>query len=233
MPPKGLPQPKPADREFLTKWLESELDRNAAAHPDPGRVAIHRLNKAEYNNAVRDVLGVDFTPADDFPPDDAGYGFDNIADVLSLPPVLMEKYLSAANKVSRMAVGNVKIDPFLDRVTIDRRENQSERLSDHVPFGTRGGTVISHRFPVDAEYLIRARLTGDLDPELHPILDFRVDGKRIKTQEISFSDKEEDEDRRRVRAAYADSVRCPRSGSDVPAGVARARRTGPPARQQR
>ena len=71
-----------------------------------------------------------------------------------MPPVLMEKYLSAANKVSRMAVGNVKIDPFLDRETIDRRENQSERISDTVPVGTRGGTIISHRFPVDAEYLI-------------------------------------------------------------------------------
>ena len=198
MPPARLPQLKPVDREFVLKYLETELDRNAAAHPDPGRVAIHRLNKAEYNNAVRDVLGVDFTPADDFPPDDAGYGFDNIADVLSLPPVLMEKYMSAANKVSRIAVGNIKIDPFLDRITVDRRENQADRLSDSVPFGSRGGTAISHRFPVDAEYLIRARLRGDLNPALHPVLDFRVDGKRVATREIKISADEEDEDKRRV-----------------------------------
>ena len=208
MPPAKLPQLKPADREFVAKWLETELDRNAAAHPDPGRVSIHRLNKAEYNNAVRDLLGVDFTPADDFPPDDAGYGFDNIADVLSLPPVLMEKYLSAANKVSRMAVGNVKIDPFLDRINIDRRENQNDRLSDSVPVGTRGGTLISHRFPVDAEYLIRARLRGDLNPALHPVLDFRVDGKRVSTREIRFSAQEEDEEKRRVELR-----------AQIPAGV--------------
>ncbi|HEY3741581.1 MAG TPA: DUF1592 domain-containing protein [Bryobacteraceae bacterium] len=198
MPPKGMPQPKTDDRAYIVQYLETELDRNAAEHPDPGRVSIHRLNKAEYNNAVRDVLGIDFTPADDFPPDDAGYGFDNIADVLSMPPVLMEKYLSAANKVSRMAVGNVKIDPFLDRTTLNRKESQAERLTDTVPVGTRGGALISHRFPVDAEYLIRGRLTGDVEPGRHPILDFRLDGKRIKTEEIRFSDKEEDEDTRRV-----------------------------------
>lgn len=198
MPPTGLPQPKAADRELVMKWLETELDRAAAAKPDPGRVAIHRLNKAEYNNAVRDVLGVDFTPADDFPPDDAGYGFDNIADVLSLPPVLMEKYLSAANKVSRTAVGNVKIDPFLDRVNIDRRESQNDRLSDALPPGTRGGASITHRFPVDGEYLIRVRVRGDINLSVHPVLDFRLDGKRIRTEEVRFSPAEEDEEKRKI-----------------------------------
>ena len=96
MPPKGLPRANAADTGAFVSWVEGELDRAAAEKPDPGRVGIHRLNRAEYNNAVRDLLAVDFTPADDFPADDAGYGFDNIADVLSMPPVLTEKYMAAA-----------------------------------------------------------------------------------------------------------------------------------------
>ena len=99
MPPAGFPKPKPAAAATFTHWAETELDRQAALRPDPGRVTLHRLNRTEYNNAVRDLLAVDFTPADDFPADDAGYGFDNIADVLSLPPLLMEKYLNAAGKI--------------------------------------------------------------------------------------------------------------------------------------
>lgn len=100
MPPTGMPRPPLAATSAVLGIVGGELDRAAEAKPDPGRVAIHRLNRAEYNNAVRDLLAVDFRPADGFPADDSGYGFDNIADVLSLPPMLMEKYLSAAGRVS-------------------------------------------------------------------------------------------------------------------------------------
>jgi Protein of unknown function (DUF1592)/Protein of unknown function (DUF1588)/Protein of unknown function (DUF1587)/Protein of unknown function (DUF1585)/Protein of unknown function (DUF1595)/Cytochrome C oxidase, cbb3-type, subunit III len=104
MPPDGKPQPTQAERDRITGWIDRELFKIDPTHPDPGRVTIHRLNRAEYNNTIRDLVGVDFHPADDFPPDDSGYGFDNIGDVLSLPPMLMEKYLAAADKILDQAI---------------------------------------------------------------------------------------------------------------------------------
>src|SRR5215475_2434068 len=114
MPPKGVPRPDPAEQKAVISWVESEFDRaDRMAKPDPGRVTARRLNRAEYKNTVRDLLGVDFKPADDFPQDDSGYGFDNIGDVLSLSPVLMEKYLAAAEKIARTAVyGPELMKPF-------------------------------------------------------------------------------------------------------------------------
>jgi hypothetical protein len=196
MPPTGAPKPTTQDTHVIAAWLEHELDQLAAVKPDPGRVAIHRLNRAEYNNAVRDLLAVDFTPADDFPADDAGYGFDNIADVLSLPPVLMEKYLSAATKVTRQALGLVKVEPALERFTIERRLPQGDRFSEDFAFGSRGGATVRHRFPFDAEYLIRARMRGEHPKALAPMLDFRVDGRRVHLVEARISEQEEDEGRR-------------------------------------
>jgi mono/diheme cytochrome c family protein len=104
MPPKEMPRPDKAEVEKVCRLIESELARaDQFARPDPGRVTARRLNRNEYNNTVRDLLGVDLQPADDFPQDDSGYGFDNIGDVLSLSPVLMEKYLAAAERVARTA----------------------------------------------------------------------------------------------------------------------------------
>src|SRR6266853_250938 len=100
IPPTGAKQPSPDEVKAVSRWIETELARiDHNTKPDPGRVTAHRLNRFEYNNTIRDLLAVDFHPADDFPADDAGYGFDNIGDVLSLSPVLMEKYLAAAEKV--------------------------------------------------------------------------------------------------------------------------------------
>src|SRR5205085_5142081 len=105
MPPQPLPRPADAELRAATTWIERELDRfDSMAKPDPGRVTARRLNRAEYNYTVADLLGVDFRPADDFPQDDTGYGFDTIGDVLSLSVVQMEKYLSAAETVARTAV---------------------------------------------------------------------------------------------------------------------------------
>ncbi len=198
MPPVGFPKPTAAAATTFTHWAETELDRLATLRPDPGRVTIHRLNRTEYNNAVRDLLAVDFTPADDFPADDAGYGFDNIADVLSLPPLLMEKYLNAAGKVSRQALGLVKTTQALDKYTADKRRSQRARVSDELPFGTRGGLVVKHRFPVDGEYLVRIRLSGQFDKTLPaPLLDLRLDGTRIKLFATPISMEEEEEEKRR------------------------------------
>src|ERR1051325_5480285 len=99
MPPEKKPQPTPEERELITTWIQSEIFKCDCDHPDPGRVTIRRLNRAEYNNTIRDLVGADLKPADDFPADDSGYGFDNIGDVLSLSPVLLERYLTAAGKI--------------------------------------------------------------------------------------------------------------------------------------
>ena len=105
MPPEDEERPDPKDVEAVTRWIEQEFGRlERITPPDPGRITARRLNRTEYNNTVRDLFGVDVRPADDFPQDDAGYGFDNIADVLSLSPVLLEKYMVAAEKVVRTAM---------------------------------------------------------------------------------------------------------------------------------
>src|SRR5207237_4414353 len=105
MPPMRMPRPNASEMKEVTRWIEGEFDRvDRLAKPDPGRITARRLNRTEYNNTVRDLLGLDLRPADDFPQDDSGYGFDNIADVLSLSPVLMERYMAAAERLARAAV---------------------------------------------------------------------------------------------------------------------------------
>src|SRR5436305_8553434 len=123
MPPKGMPRPDRAEVEQVCRLIEGEFAHaDRQAKPDPGRVTARRLNRNEYNNTVRDLLGVALRPADDFPQDDSGYGFDNIGDVLSLSPVLMEKYLAAAEKVARTAIfGPEPMKPTLDRCSIAGR----------------------------------------------------------------------------------------------------------------
>ncbi len=127
MPPKGLPRPPAEEITKVTNWLSTQFDRvDAAAKPDPGRVTIRRLNREEYNNTVRDLAGVKIRPADDFPQDDSGYGFDNIGDVLSLSPVLMEKYVAAAEKVARTAVfGTEQLKPTLVRLAPTGSQHQA------------------------------------------------------------------------------------------------------------
>jgi hypothetical protein len=194
MPPPGLPRPAEDDAKAFTHSLETELDRSAAAHPNPGRPAIHRLNRAEYNNAVRDLLGLDLNVSADFPPDDSGYGFDNIADVLSVSPMLMEKYMVAAGRVSKLAVGAVRGAPAIDQLLVDRKVRQNDRISDDLPFGTRGGAIFQRYFPLDAEYAIRVRLRGTASPAK---LDIRLDGRRVKLIDVAISPREEDEESRK------------------------------------
>jgi mono/diheme cytochrome c family protein len=114
MPPAGLPRPNNETYHEFTSWLESALDKAAAAHPNPGRPTVHRLNRAEYSNSIRDLLAVDTAPLVTLPPDDTGYGFDNIGAVLSLSPVLIERYMSAANKIVKVAIGDPQMKPQQD-----------------------------------------------------------------------------------------------------------------------
>ncbi|RPI61513.1 MAG: DUF1592 domain-containing protein, partial [Lysobacterales bacterium] len=187
MPPHdGGPRPQPAESAALLAWLVGELDRSAAESPDPGRtVPFHRLNRSEYRNAVRDLLGVHVDVAGLLPGDDASYGFDNIGGVLKLSPTLLERYLSAADKVSRLAVGTaspfVAIDSF--RVPDDRSQ---ERRLPGMPFGTRGGLRIEYTFPQDAEYEISAALARDLNEGMPvytepQVLEISIDRRRVAT----------------------------------------------------
>ena len=154
----------------------------------PGRVAVHRLNRAEYTNAVRDLLALDVDVQWLLPADDSGYGFDNIADVLSVSPVLLERYLSAARKVSRLAVGDPKIRADVQIYEVPPLLEQDHRMSEDLPFGSRGGTAIHHNFPLDGEYIIKVRLqrSGKFhDQDIMGIseprqLEVLVDGQRVK-----------------------------------------------------
>jgi hypothetical protein len=163
MPPAGMPRPDAARREELAKWLETSLDAEAAAHPNPGRPAIHRLNRAEYSNAIRDVLALDVNPGAELPVDDSGYGFDNIGDVLSVSSSLLDRYLSVGRKIARMAVGDPAIKPSEETFEPRREPNRgsasvplrAEWTSDDLPFNSAGGLSVKYYFPLDAEYVIR------------------------------------------------------------------------------
>jgi hypothetical protein len=183
MPPPGMPKPDRAQLEALTARVESALDRAAVDTPRPGRTAMHRLNRAEYANAIRDLLALDIDAAALLPPDDESSGFDNIADVLTISPSLMERYLSASWNISRQAVGNVNIAAGTSVYRVRPDLSQDQHV-EGLPPGTRGGLLVKHTFPVDGEYTVKLRLwrnTFDLmrgmeDP--HDI-EISMDGQRL------------------------------------------------------
>ena len=158
MPPPGLPRPDPAARHEFVESLITALDHAALAAPNPGRTLIHRLNRAEYGNAIRDLLGLEIDPRSLLPPDDEAYGFDNIADVLTVSPTLLERYQSAARRISQLAIGDPAIRPAFETYTVPERLVQDDRTSDDLPFGSRGGLAVRYLFPLDGEYVLRVRL---------------------------------------------------------------------------
>jgi len=184
--PFGSPRPAPEVYVAAADALEGALDRAAAAHPNPGRVALHRLNRNEYTNAVRDILALEMDAATLLPSDETGYGFDNIAGVLSMSPGLLERYKLAAWKVSRLAVGDPQMKPVIDQYKISRLLVQDERMNDDLPFGSRGGGVITHVFPLDGEYSIRIELQRAYAAHVikgigqREQIDLRLNGERIK-----------------------------------------------------
>jgi len=179
MPPVGNPSPDPADRAKLVTWLETELDHAAALKPNPGAPAIHRLNKAEYSNAIRDLLGLDMDHSAGLPADDSGYGFDNIGDVLNVSPLLLEKYIASARRISRLALGTLKPSSAAEKFTPPR--GTANDAIDQLPPAERGGILFERYFPFDAEYLIQVRIKGNPGTGLPaPKLDLRLDGKRVK-----------------------------------------------------
>ena len=168
----------------FASWLEGELDRAWAAAPNPGRTEpFHRLNRVEYRNAVRDLLGLDLDVSSLLPGDDVSFGFDNIAGVLTLSPTLMERYLSAAQKVSRLAVGTPARTPSIDYYRVADDLSQDVHLPG-LPLGTRGGTRSAIRSRWTAIYEIRPRLTRDLNESMPlyteaQVLEISIDGQRV------------------------------------------------------
>ena len=187
MPPPGLPRPDSAIYSGLAQWLEAELDRAWVASPNPGRVApVHRLNRTEYNNAIRDVLAVDVDVTSLLPGDETADGsFDNFADVLTISKAHIERYLSVARQVTRLAVGLPPLSPSIEVFEIPLHIVQDDRRSEDLPFGSRGGTAVAHQFPVDGEYVIKVRLRRQYQDYLVGMgwpqqLDVRLDGALLE-----------------------------------------------------
>jgi hypothetical protein len=157
MPPPGSPRPTEAEYAGFTGWLAASLDRAWEGRSTPGRYVVHRLNRAEYANAVRDLLAVDIDVSDLLPTDGAEFGFDNIATALKTSPLLLEGYVNAAQRVSAMAVGDPQVRPGTTEHSISREFSQNGYI-DGLPLGTVGGTVVRHVFPADAEYKLSGRL---------------------------------------------------------------------------
>ena len=195
MPPAGSPRPAEATYRAVASWLETEIDTVALASPDPGRgETFHRLNRAEYHAAVRDLLAVDVDVAELLPADDTfEHGFDNNGDVLSISPDLVSRYLSAARRISRLAVGIPPVGPAVATYRVHPGLVQDDRQDDKLSFGSRGGIAIPHYFPVDGEYTIRIRLHRNFSDYIIGYaapqeLDVRVDGALVKRFEVGDAD---------------------------------------------
>jgi hypothetical protein len=181
MPPEN---PRPSEAAYVTaaSYLENELDAAAAAHPNAGEVPLfRRLTRTEYRNAIRDLLGIDRMPAElDFelllPADNASSGFDNIADLLFVSPVVMERYLAAAQKIARLAVGDIQAPVLVNIHQLSEQQPQDDRV-DGLPFGTRGGLAVESYFPLDAHYLVEVETASPVR-EPHEI-ELNVDGARV------------------------------------------------------
>jgi mono/diheme cytochrome c family protein len=188
MPPQGAPHPDPAAQQTLVAFLTMTLDRAAVASPNPGRPLVHRLNRTEYANAVRDLLAVDVDTSSMLPPDDAAYGFDNIADALTISPILLERYLTAAGKISSLAVGDPQSGPAGETFRIRQDASQDTHL-EGMPIGTVGGILATPTLPLDGEYdfsikLFRTNLGVVRGLEYDHQLEYTVDGVRVHLSRV-------------------------------------------------
>jgi mono/diheme cytochrome c family protein len=192
MPPAGNRRPDNATYDTVATWLESELDSAAAANVNPGRTAnLHRLNRTEYANAVRELTGIEVDASALLPPDQQAHGFDTNADALLIAPALLDRYLNAAAKIARIAVGDPTIPPAFERYTAVKGNSneqtylwQTDRLSEDFPLGSRGGISARHYFPVDGEYVLKLRLQRTFQDVIRGLnepnqIEIRVDGTRI------------------------------------------------------
>jgi hypothetical protein len=187
MPPAGQPRPDRPTAHAFVAAVETALDRAAALAPDPGRPVVRRLNRVEYTNAIRQLLDLEIDAESLLPPDESLEGFDNVGGVLSISPALFERYMSAARRISRLAVGDRTIGPaFASRTyEVSQAVWQDTRMSEELPFGSRGGGAVRHRFPLDGEYVCRIRLRRNVFGYVRGLgeahqLEVRLDGQRVK-----------------------------------------------------
>jgi hypothetical protein len=183
MPPLNAKRPDEASYATLTHWLEDGLDRAAALKPNPGHPLLHRLNRAEYANAIRDLLSLDVDVSALLPPDDSAFGFDNVADVLNTSPALLQAYLAASRKISAVASGDPRVSPGSETYSVPQDLSQDEHL-EGLPLGTVGGLLTHHTFPVDGEYelqvrLFRTNLSAIRGLQAPHQLELTLDGARI------------------------------------------------------
>ena len=184
MPPVGMPRPDETEYDSLSSYLERALDQAADAHPNPGRIVPHRLNRTEYTNAIRDLIALDIDGKELLPADSSRHGFDNIGNVLTTSPLLMERYLSSAIKITRLAIGDPAIALDSKLYTLPKYLKQEDRMSDALPFGSQGGVAINHNFPLDGEYVIQVRLQKNFRGYIRGIrrarqADIRLDGVKL------------------------------------------------------
>ena len=180
MPPAGRRRPDPATLDQFRAWLETELDGAAAARPNPGRTAtFHRLNRAEYRNAIRDLLALEIDVDHFLPADDGSFGFDNMGGALRMSQSLLERYLDASRTISRLAVGSPPPVPFSETFRTAQDEQQQDRAAG-LPFGTRGGMLVSYLFPVDADYDLSIQLSGTRGVRGEHRLEVTVDGEAVE-----------------------------------------------------
>jgi hypothetical protein len=191
MPPQGSPHPSEADYVGFTSWLAGSLDRGWQGKSTPGRYVVHRLNRTEYGNAIRDLLALEINVAELLPSDGGNFGFDNIASALGTSPLLLERYLTAAQRISAMAVGDPNVRPGTTEYGISREFTQQRHI-EGLPLGTRGGTLITHVFPADAEYKLFGRLVRGVEEgyagveglETPHTFVITVDGEEVYSAEV-------------------------------------------------
>jgi mono/diheme cytochrome c family protein len=194
MPPDDHPQPSETEKAQIAHYLQSLLSKaNCKTASDPGRVTLRRLNREEYNNTIRDLVGVDFRPADDFPSDDVGYGFDNIGDVLTLPPLLMEKYLAAAESIADQAIisGDEPRGPtrrFKADSIAKPGTGHTDSESGFLLMSTNAEVGVDHAFPKAGNYILRARVFGQQAGKDLPKLEFLIDGKTARGFDVKAED---------------------------------------------
>jgi hypothetical protein len=203
-----MPHPESASTNRFAGWLEDTLDRYAAAHPNPGRPLLHRLNRAEYANAVRDLVAVDVDVASLLPPDSPNFGFDNNADSLTASPALLEKYMDVADQVSILALGDAHARPATKVVPVPFDDSQNQHM-EGLPLGSSGGKVVRHDFPANGDYILKGTLyrptvapysDRGIAEEYPEYFEIAVDGKRVLL--THFGGKEEAWDNEKAPPAH-------------------------------
>ena len=189
MPPPGMPRPSASNYDALATYFETELDRNAAVVPNPGHPVLHRLNRTQYSNVIHDLLDLDTNAIDVkalLPPDESTQGFDNIGTSLSISPLLMERYLAATRKIVRIAIGDPSMRPAFEIYSVPKFLMQDQdRMSEDLPFGSRGGVAVQHYFPAEADYTIQVHLQKMARESIRGLLDdqhemeVRLDGVKV------------------------------------------------------